>query len=96
MVLDKIFAGTVSITLLCFIVLRLSGVIRNVEKALGLTVLFILVGGWLVDIIKLIQQPPPRTDLTDLWSLVIETIAIVLLAYQEIRTRRLRRPTTTG
>jgi hypothetical protein len=87
MLLDKIFAAAVSMALLVLIVLRLSGVIRNVERVVGRAGLVFFAGGWLVDILKLIQRPLAIADVSHLSAVAIETIAIAWLSYHEIKTR---------
>jgi hypothetical protein len=51
MTLDNIFGVAVSVALMFLIVLRLSGVVRDVGRILIHAGPYVIVGGWLVDII---------------------------------------------
>jgi hypothetical protein len=94
MTLDIIFTAAVSIGVLVLIVLRVSGIVPDVEKVMRPTVVFVFLGGWLLDVVKLFQVPALRTDLGHWSVLAINTVVIAVLVYAEIKPR-LRRRTVT-
>jgi hypothetical protein len=94
MTLDIIFGAAVSIGVLVLIVLRLSSVVPDVEKVLRPAALYVLFGGWLLELAKWIQLPATRTDLGHWWALAANTVAVGSLSYAEIKTRLRRRRVT--
>ncbi len=94
MTLEMVFGFAVSLGILVLIVLRLSGVVPDPAKVMIPAAPYVLVAGWLVDIIKLIQHPPALAQVPHLWAVTGETIVVVWLSYHEIKTRLLRRRVT--